>query len=202
MSVSSIGMLTSGVCSYILCRATNLFLAEVNVSLSYWVTRILPIGFFMAATLWTGNMVYLYLSVSFIQMLKAFNPIIVMIALFIAGLETPSVRVRAEAAKSQLQAMQHIVVLLNQCQNSRCCHQNMMHSQPPAHVMRHQGVHVSTSPVAALLFTQQHAHALLSLARIAFDLNSTAIVTAAECLFHICRMTTLSMRLLSCLQSA
>jgi hypothetical protein len=30
----------------------------------------LPVGFFMALTLWAGNLVYLYLTVSFIQMLK------------------------------------------------------------------------------------------------------------------------------------
>eukprot|EP00775_Hariotina_reticulata_P004590 gene4590-4844_t len=92
LTVSSMGMFTSGVCSYILCRWTSMFPAEVEVSFIYWLTRIMPVGLFMAATLWTGNMVYLYLSVSFIQMLKAFNPIIVMLALFIAGLETPSAR--------------------------------------------------------------------------------------------------------------
>lgn len=32
-----------------------------------------------ALTLWTGNEVYLYLSVSFIQMLKAFTPVITMV---------------------------------------------------------------------------------------------------------------------------
>lgn len=34
------------------------------------VTRILPVGLFMALTLHFGNIVYLYLTVSFIQMLK------------------------------------------------------------------------------------------------------------------------------------
>ena len=36
----------------------------------FWATRILPVGFFMALTLHFGNVVYLYLTVSFIQMLK------------------------------------------------------------------------------------------------------------------------------------
>ena len=35
-------------------------------------TRILPVGFFMALTLHFGNVVYLYLTVSFIQMLKVY----------------------------------------------------------------------------------------------------------------------------------
>ena len=36
----------------------------------FYLTRIMPIGLFMALTLFFGNVVYLYLSVSFIQMLK------------------------------------------------------------------------------------------------------------------------------------
>ena len=35
------------------------------------LTRIFPVGLFMALTLHFGNVVYLYLTVSFIQMLKA-----------------------------------------------------------------------------------------------------------------------------------
>ena len=40
------------------------------MTFKYWVTKMLPVGFFMALTLWTGNAVYLYLTVSFVQMLK------------------------------------------------------------------------------------------------------------------------------------
>lgn len=36
----------------------------------FWAVRILPVGFFMALTLHFGNVVYLYLTVAFIQMLK------------------------------------------------------------------------------------------------------------------------------------
>lgn len=36
----------------------------------FWLARILPVGLFMALTLHFGNIVYLYLTVSFIQMLK------------------------------------------------------------------------------------------------------------------------------------
>ncbi|KAG2493520.1 hypothetical protein HYH03_008334 [Edaphochlamys debaryana] len=44
----------------------------------------------MAVTLWTGNQVYLYLTVAFIQMLKAFTPVVTMVCLFIARLEDPT----------------------------------------------------------------------------------------------------------------
>ena len=36
----------------------------------FYLERILPVGLFMALTLLFGNIVYLYLTVSFIQMLK------------------------------------------------------------------------------------------------------------------------------------
>ncbi len=38
---------------------------------NFYIMRILPVGFFMALTLHFGNTVYLYLTVSFIQMLKS-----------------------------------------------------------------------------------------------------------------------------------
>lgn len=41
-----------------------------QITWRFWATRILPVGFFMALTLHFGNVVYLYLTVSFIQMLK------------------------------------------------------------------------------------------------------------------------------------
>lgn len=44
--------------------------ADKAVSWQLFVTKILPVGFFMAGTLSTGNLVYLYLTVSLIQMLK------------------------------------------------------------------------------------------------------------------------------------
>ena len=49
---------------------------EVNRVLTwrFYFARILPVGFFMALTLHFGNIVYLYLTVSFIQMLKVGAP--------------------------------------------------------------------------------------------------------------------------------
>lgn len=97
MTVAGMGMFTSGVFAYILCHVTKTVEAKAVISREYWVRGIMPVGFFMAATLWAGNLVYLYLSVSFIQMLKAFTPVITMVALFVARLEVPTVRVRSWA---------------------------------------------------------------------------------------------------------
>jgi hypothetical protein len=40
------------------------------LSAEAYVRTIVPIGFLYAGTLWLGNAAYIYLSVSFIQMLK------------------------------------------------------------------------------------------------------------------------------------
>ena len=48
-----------------------------NLSLHHFLLHVLPIGVLFAGTLWLGNAAYLYLSVSFIQMAKAFMPVLV-----------------------------------------------------------------------------------------------------------------------------
>lgn len=63
-----------------------------QMTLRYYAVYIMPVGFFMAATFHFGNLVYLHLTVSFIQMLKAFTPIMTMVLLFVARLETPTRR--------------------------------------------------------------------------------------------------------------
>lgn len=45
-------------------------LTPPKISPAFFASNILPVGLFMAMTLWSGNAVYLYLTVSFIQMLK------------------------------------------------------------------------------------------------------------------------------------
>mmetsp|Transcript_13619 Transcript_13619/g.29172 ORF Transcript_13619/g.29172 Transcript_13619/m.29172 type:complete len:345 (-) Transcript_13619:669-1703(-) len=53
------------------------FVEAVPISADTYLSCILPIGLLFAGTLWTGNAAYLYLSVSFIQMLKASMPMVV-----------------------------------------------------------------------------------------------------------------------------
>ncbi|KAJ9514089.1 hypothetical protein QJQ45_002204 [Haematococcus lacustris] len=89
MTVSGMGMASSGILSFICCRA-GLVEAKTVITFDFWLKKILPVGLFMALTLWTGNVVYLYLTVAFIQMLKAFTPVVTMVCLFLAGLEDPT----------------------------------------------------------------------------------------------------------------
>ncbi|PNH00470.1 hypothetical protein TSOC_013706 [Tetrabaena socialis] len=46
-----------------------------RMSVRYYLTRVLPTGFFMALTFQTGNMGYLYLTVAFVQMLKVLGTV-------------------------------------------------------------------------------------------------------------------------------
>lgn len=60
------------------------------VSGVHYLKRVMPVGFFHAATLSFGNLVYLYLNVGFIQMLKSFTPVIILVCSTLTGLEFPS----------------------------------------------------------------------------------------------------------------
>lgn len=56
---------------------------------NYW-RIVFPIGACRAVTLATGNAVYLYLSLGFIQMLKAFTPAIILVVMFFARVDRPA----------------------------------------------------------------------------------------------------------------
>uniref|UniRef100_A0A7S0WQ47 Sugar phosphate transporter domain-containing protein n=1 Tax=Chlamydomonas leiostraca TaxID=1034604 RepID=A0A7S0WQ47_9CHLO len=89
VTVSWLGLLTTSCLSYI---AMQLFLPKESrrhVGPRYYATRILPCGFFMAAAFLTGNVSFLFLTLAFVQMLKAFTPVVTMLLLFLVGLEAP-----------------------------------------------------------------------------------------------------------------
>ncbi|GAA95225.1 uncharacterized protein L969DRAFT_15297 [Mixia osmundae IAM 14324] len=74
----------------ILLKTTHLLdgLANVNMTWDRWIKSILPIGALFSASLIFSNMAYLTLSVSFIQMLKAFTAVAVLGMSILMGLET------------------------------------------------------------------------------------------------------------------
>ena len=61
-----------------------------QISLDYWLSRIVPVGILSAATIGSGNSVYLFLSVSFTQMLKALTPVYILLCLVLFQVEIPS----------------------------------------------------------------------------------------------------------------
>lgn len=91
MTVSSLGLLFSATVSFLLVlfRCVQLERREL-VDAHFFVRNLLPIGAAMACTLAAGNAVYLYLPVSFIQMLKAFTPSVTLTMLYMTDVEIPS----------------------------------------------------------------------------------------------------------------
>mmetsp|Transcript_26219 Transcript_26219/g.66583 ORF Transcript_26219/g.66583 Transcript_26219/m.66583 type:complete len:342 (-) Transcript_26219:390-1415(-) len=94
MAISGLGLLFSSAVSFFLVhggcvRREN----AAMITRQFCVCNLVPIGASLATTLATGNAVYLYLPVGFIQMLKAFTPTVTLTLLWLFGIEVPSVRV-------------------------------------------------------------------------------------------------------------
>jgi drug/metabolite transporter (DMT)-like permease len=62
------------------------------VGLRSWVSGFLPVGVCFAASLALSNMAYIYISVAYIQMIKALTPVIVLLISFAIGIEAPTLR--------------------------------------------------------------------------------------------------------------
>ena len=62
---------------------------------SLWVRKFLPVGLAFAISLWLSNAAYLFISVAFIQMIKASTPVAVLLGSFALGLEAPTYRLFA-----------------------------------------------------------------------------------------------------------
>eukprot|EP00729_Bicosta_minor_P000587 gene587-30146_t len=60
-----------------------------NRNLRWWLLSILPIGGCQALAMGFGTVAYLSLTVAFIQMLKAFTPVITLLVLYYFGVEKP-----------------------------------------------------------------------------------------------------------------
>lgn len=63
-------------CFFMYLTQQILRLVEVKHTITprFYMMRMMPVGLFMTLTLYFGNKVYLYLTVSFIQMLKVQRP--------------------------------------------------------------------------------------------------------------------------------
>ncbi|KAF7190727.1 putative sugar phosphate/phosphate translocator [Pseudocercospora fuligena] len=78
----------------ILARFTTVLDSRKKVPMTgrIYLRAIVPIGLMFSLSLICGNLTYLYLSVSFIQMLKATTPVAVLIASWIFGVAPPSLK--------------------------------------------------------------------------------------------------------------
>jgi len=91
--VSGLGQATTAIASAV---AVHVFrLAKLEASRALSPRTLLLIGLSTALSLVLGQYPYLYLSVAFIQMLKALSPLYMVLFLFLLGIETPSRRIVA-----------------------------------------------------------------------------------------------------------
>lgn len=81
------------VATQILARTTKLLDSRhaLPISRRFFLRTILPIGIFYSGSLVFSNVVYLYLSVAFIQMLKSVGPVAVLLASWAWGVSKPDV---------------------------------------------------------------------------------------------------------------
>ncbi|KAF8609160.1 TPT-domain-containing protein [Ceratobasidium sp. AG-I] len=81
----------------VLQRTTNLLdgAKDVQMTRDVFVRAILPIGLLFSGSLILSNKAYLYLSVSYIQMLKAFTPVAILLISFAFRIQDPNRRLVA-----------------------------------------------------------------------------------------------------------
>lgn len=81
----------------VLSRTTHLLDAanDVHISRDLFLRSILPIGLLFSLSLILSNKAYLYLSLHYIQMLKAFNPVAILLISWSFRLQDPSKKLAA-----------------------------------------------------------------------------------------------------------
>ncbi|KIW97472.1 uncharacterized protein Z519_01056 [Cladophialophora bantiana CBS 173.52] len=87
-------MLFATFMTQLLSKTTTLLDGRKTVKMTgkVYLRAILPIGFFFSLSLICGNQAYLYLSVAFIQMLKACMPVAVLLTTWAMGVSPPSLK--------------------------------------------------------------------------------------------------------------
>ena len=89
IAISATGPLCSWIVAALLIASGRVTI-ENRLTLWEYVTIIIPIGLFTAITFASGNTLYLYLSVSFIQMIKSLSPVVVFLVLVLLGMDKPT----------------------------------------------------------------------------------------------------------------
>ena len=92
LAVSSLGLVTSSIVCWTLVSLGIVDLPHKSMMTREFIVRkIVPLSLTSAGTIYFGNLAYLYLSVSFVQICKAFGPVITLFFSFAYGLDKPSV---------------------------------------------------------------------------------------------------------------
>ncbi|XP_031113275.1 probable sugar phosphate/phosphate translocator At3g17430 [Ipomoea triloba] len=84
ITLTMIHMGFSGLVAFFLIRVLKV-VSPVKMTFEIYATCVIPISAFFAASLWFGNTAYLFISVAFIQMLKALMPVATFFMAVICG---------------------------------------------------------------------------------------------------------------------
>jgi hypothetical protein len=84
MAVSAIGQGTSFLVAWFICDVLKSVPAANSVDTRFFLTHIAPIGAAQGVAIWLSNLLYLYLTVAFIEMARALLPLITLLALWVA----------------------------------------------------------------------------------------------------------------------
>lgn len=94
MMVSGLGQASSAVGAVLYFKVLRLQqLEHTNLTWPFYLRNMMAVGGATAASLCFGNAGYMYLTVSFVQILKAFTPVFVVAMLGLTGIEVPSRKV-------------------------------------------------------------------------------------------------------------
>eukprot|EP01035_Chromulina_nebulosa_P021426 gene21426-27754_t len=81
VGLAAIGLIVSAIISHVIVSAyPSIVKKRTEIEGILWYQRILPISLCHACTLAFGNLVYLYLDIGFIQMLKSFTPVVIILS--------------------------------------------------------------------------------------------------------------------------
>ncbi|KAI9692800.1 MAG: hypothetical protein M1820_009348 [Bogoriella megaspora] len=85
-------LLFATIMTQLMARTTNMLDSRKNVPMTgrVYLRAIVPIGVFFSLSLICGNLTYLYLSVAFIQMLKATMPVVLLLCTWALGVAPPN----------------------------------------------------------------------------------------------------------------
>ncbi|XP_062143438.1 probable sugar phosphate/phosphate translocator At1g48230 isoform X1 [Alnus glutinosa] len=86
ITLTMIHMGFSGAVAFFLIRVFKV-VSPIKMTFKIYATCVIPISAFFASSLWFGNTAYLYISVAFIQMLKALMPVATFLTAVVCGID-------------------------------------------------------------------------------------------------------------------
>lgn len=96
MLLSSLGLITCTIFSFVAVATGYAKLQhKEQLTWEFYLKNAAPVGLCSACTLAMGNACFMYLSVSFVLMLKAFTPVVILIVATVAGVDQPTLQVTA-----------------------------------------------------------------------------------------------------------